>query len=85
MTNDNDTRKITVTEKVGATFGLTVQTCSMQDHLAEQVYVHITDCESHPITLDAWVGYESTGLMRVTKRQATDLIGLLAKAIGNTP
>jgi hypothetical protein len=68
-------------EKIGATFGLAATTCDMDDHRAEQVYVNLVDSDSHPIEVDAWVGYSTTGKMKLTKRQASELIGLLAQAL----
>jgi hypothetical protein len=70
-------------ERVGTTVGLAAQMCSRVACRAEQVYVNVDPATSHPIEVRAWVGYETIGVMRFTKSQATELIGLLAKAVGS--
>jgi hypothetical protein len=68
---------------VGTTTGLAVTTCDEQTFSAEQVYVW-TDTvthPSHPIYIEGWVGYSIPSRLRMTRKQATELIGLLAQAI----
>lgn len=69
--------------KVGTTVGLAAGTCDKGTKRAEQVYVrrNSTDYPTHPVEIDAWVGYETVGFMRLTKQQTTELIGLLAQAV----
>jgi hypothetical protein len=64
------------------TIGLN-QECDRTTHAAEQVYVQVDDAlkPSHPILLESHIGYEVTGKIRVSKRQAAELIGLLAEAV----
>jgi hypothetical protein len=50
---------------------------------AEQVYVNLIEDLSHPVEIDAWVGYDKLGSIRLTRGQAIDLIALLAKAMGS--
>lgn len=74
--------------QIGHTFGLTANS-SKEHQRAEQVYVNHTNPVAdpdgtHPIEINGWVGYGSAGLIRVTRRQATDLIGVLAKALAET-
>jgi len=68
--------------KVGNTYGLAASTCDKATHRIEQVLVHIVKGETHPVLVEGWVGYEIPERMRLTKRQATELIGLLAQAVG---
>jgi hypothetical protein len=68
---------------VGNTTGLAVQTCDKATHRIEQVLVYTVEGETHPILIEGWVGYEIPERMRLTKRQATDLIGLLAQAVAS--
>lgn len=75
--------------KIGATVGLAASTCSESDRRAEQVYVRLSDAAmddrgSHPIEVDAWVGYSSVGRFRVTRPQARELIPLLLAALEQT-
>jgi hypothetical protein len=70
-------------EKVGTTFGLANVTSSREGEAPEQVYVTRTvDREdSRPVLIDGWVGYGSVGRLRLTRKQTSELIGLLAEAI----
>lgn len=68
--------------KVGTTVGLGGE-CSRELRRAEQVYVRRSDRNedsTHPVEIDAWVGYESVARLRLTRRQTIELIGLLAEA-----
>jgi hypothetical protein len=71
---------------IGHTVGLAAMTCSAEHHRAEQVYVRRSDevadpNGTHPITIDAWVGYGSVGVIRLTRKQAADLLGVIGKAL----
>jgi hypothetical protein len=72
--------------KLGATFGINQQ-CNRETRAAEQVYVgyDLTTHPSHPVVIDAWIGYESIAAVRLTTRQASELIGLLSKALVTQP
>jgi hypothetical protein len=75
--------------KIGATIGLVVGSCSKEHHRAEQVYVRKTlpfhdEGNTHPIELDAWVGYGSVGFFRITRDQASELVSLLSTALMKT-
>ena len=65
------------------TNGLVVSTCSKEEKKAEQVYVCVRP-DDHPIEIDAWVGYSSVGSMKLTRKQARELIGILLEALEHT-
>lgn len=69
--------------RIGHTEGL-VSTARRETCEAEQVYVRLAS-GPHPIAVDAWNGYDSVGLMRLTRKQAGELIGLLAQALEHAP
>lgn len=66
-----------IDDRIGTTVGLVQTRDSRLD--AEQVYVSRTgeDSSTHDIEIDAWVGYSSVGKIRLTRRQAKELIPLL--------
>jgi len=70
---------------VGNTFGIAATTCDKETHRIEQVLVHIVPGETHPVLIEGWIGYEIPERMRLTKRQATELVGILAQAVGMVP
>lgn len=65
--------------RVGVTYGLS-QT-GMADDAPEQVYVWTIEDENRPVVIEGWVGYRIPMQMRVTRDQATKMIGLLAEAL----
>ena len=74
---------------IGTTYGIAARSCSREHRRAEQVYVRHTSEHrdpdgTHPIELDAWVGYGSVANMALTRRQASDLVGVLTKALLET-
>ena len=72
---------------VGTTDGL-ARTCDREGPRVEQVYVYTVDgdpSESHPVVVHGWVGYSIPSGMMLTRSQAAELIGLLAKAIQCPP
>lgn len=68
-------------KRIGTTFGVAAITCDRDSAKAEQVYVDIVDFPSHPVRVDAWVGYGIVGRMHLTKRQAKELAVLLIEAV----
>ena len=65
--------------RIGTTYGLS------RDHdektrKAEQVYVDVSRDPTHPVEIDAWVGYGSLGRIRLTRTQASELSLLLMQA-----
>jgi hypothetical protein len=68
---------------IGQTQGLAVTTCDRETYSAEQVYVWLDTVThpSHPIYIEGWVGYAIPSRLRMTRKQASELIGLLAQAI----
>lgn len=76
--------RTTVVKKLGTTHGVAASTCSRDLGRAEQLYVNLVDSDQHPIRIDAWVGYSSVAWMDITRRQATELIALLATAVAET-
>lgn len=69
--------------RVGTTKGLAVSTCDEQTFSAEQVYVFSDTVThpSHPVYIEGWVGYSIPSRLRMTRKQASELIGLLAQAL----
>ena len=70
------------TNQVGVTTGLNTNS-DEGTFSAEQCYVWL-DPEtksSHPIYVEGWVGYAIPSRMRLSVRQASELIGLLATAL----
>ncbi len=69
---------------VGCTTGLSIETCDKATYSAEQVLVWLDPMTNPraPVLIEGWVGYEIPGRIRMTKKQATDLIALLAQAVG---
>lgn len=66
--------------RIGTSKGLTTP-CGVD--APEQLYVDITGEKDHrPIRVDGWVGYSVETRMYLTKQQATELISLLAQAVG---
>jgi len=64
---------------VGTTYGLASPHPSGSP---EQVYVlTVDDDPARPILVEGWCGYDIDSRLRLTRRQATELIGLLAQAV----
>lgn len=66
-----------------------MRSCSEVARRAEQVYVRLSQQSvdpdgTHPIELDAWVGYSSVGRMHLTRAQARELIPVLLDALART-
>lgn len=81
----NDQQK----RRIGTTVGIAASTCSTQHRRAEQVYVRHSppradENGTHPIEIDAWVGYGTLGPVRLTRRQARELVGVLVEALAAT-
>jgi hypothetical protein len=69
--------------RVGTSTGLAARTCDRDGPRIEQVYVDVSTVadEHHPVIISGWVGYNVPATMMLTRRQAADLAGLLAKAL----
>lgn len=68
--------------RVGVSTGLAARTSDKAGPRIEQVYVYAAaPPEPHPIIVDGWVGYSIRSTMMLTRNQAVELIGLLAKAL----
>lgn len=65
----------------GATTGLAPSACRDNGE-AEQVYVRTSPgrAGTHPVMVDAWVGYASIARMRLTRQQTIELAHLLIDA-----
>jgi len=70
------------TDQVGVTVGLNLNS-DAETFSAEQVYVWLDpDTKpSHPIYVEGWVGYGVESRLRLSIRQASELIGLLSTAV----
>ena len=64
---------------VGVTRGLAANSTA-EHRRAEQLYVLLQDDATHPVEIQAWVGYSVMSTVRLTRKQAKELAALLHRA-----